>query len=319
MLGDPSTSSTLVDDMQTPLVSVVIPFCNESQNALWTVQGFVNQFMGYCPFEIILVSNKSDPEHIEKFSRWTKLPWFNLVEYNNTQSGWQARNLGASLAKGKYILFADAHIYPKDGAFQGLVESHEGWKGIAHCPLCYFYDPTRPNYGYVWQPYKFWGRWTRLVPRSETGDVPLSGASTLLIDRDVFEEVHGFHPALGIYGGGETYLDLKVQMFGYKVRMAVDHHIYHLTETRGYRWNNENFRFNKMLAAFTIGGEKYLEPVFDHFMKVDEKRPQYQEHTIKNRGQAIVLGASDREWTEANAEFTLDEVISTWDDERIES
>jgi glycosyltransferase involved in cell wall biosynthesis len=306
--------------MTTPLVSVIIPFCNEGQNTLWTMQGFVDQFQGWCDFEIIIVSNKSDPEHLEKFSRWVdhpKIPWFRLVEYNDKQSGWQTRNYGASLATGKYLFFCDAHIYPKPNAYRGLVEFHEGWTGIAHCPLCYWIDPTRPNYGYVWQAYKFWGRWTRSLPKSPMGDVPLSGSSSLLIDREVFEEVRGFHPALGIYGGGETYIDLKVQMFGHKVRMAIDHHIYHLSETRGYRWNNENFRFNKMLAAFTIGGEKYLKTVFDHFIFCDEGREQYQEQTVKSRGQAISLGAEDREWTEENAMYTLDEVVETWDEDRI--
>lgn len=306
--------------MTTPLVSVVIPFCNEGQNALWTVQTFVDQFEGWCDYEIILASNKSDPEHIRKFDRWVdhpKIPWFKLVEYNDEQSGWQTRNYGASFATGKYLFFCDSHIYPKGYAYRGLVEFHEGWKGIAHSPLCYWFDKNRPNYGYVWQGYKFWGRWTRSLPKSPTGDVPLSGSSSLLIDREVFEEIRGFHPKLGIYGGGETYIDLKVQMFGYPVRMAVDHHIYHITETRGYRWNNENFRFNKMLAAYALGGEKYLKPVYEHFLFCDEGREAYQAQTTKSRGQAIVLGAVDREWIDENAIYTLDEVVATWDPDRI--
>ena len=138
----------------------------------------------------------------------------------------------------------------------------------------------------------------------------MSGTSSSLIDRDVFFEIGKFNEHLGIYGGGEPYIDLKVQMFGYDVRIPPNCRLWHLTETRGYNWNSKDLHRNFMIAAFTLGGEEFLEPVYQNYLKGCRGVRKYIEDLKKLRVEAIMLATPDYEWTQAHAKRTLNEVLA---------
>lgn len=303
-------------------ISVIIPSRNEIQNLVWTLQAAQAEFHGHYDYELIPVLNLPTEEDVERITRYDNPRGLGeklkILIYDVSPSCWQARNYGASMADGDYLLFLDSHVYPRDNAFRRLVEFHEGWKGVAHCPLNYWLDPDRTNYGYVWQPQKFWGRWTRQKPSDSKGSVPLSGTSSSLIDRDVFEEIKGIHPALGIYGGGEPYIDLKVQMFGYDVRVAVDCELFHLTETRGYSWNKHDLRRNFMIAAYAIGGKKYYDRVYQHYWDDCRGVKKWEDAFQESADEAIEFAEEDRQFIANHAKFTLDEVVTMWPDERKE-
>lgn len=294
-------------------ISVIIPSRNEMKNLLWTLQCVQNGLDG-TDYEMIPVLNLCENGDVEKLEKYwpSRNGTMKAIRYDDKPSCWQARNAGAAVAEGKYLLFLDSHVAFQEGAIRALLDFHEGWKGIAHLPLCYWLEENRPNYGYVWKPEKFWGNWTRQMP-DPPYDVPLSGASSILIDRDVFEEIGGFHSSLGIYGGGETYLDLKVQMFGYKVRVAVGYKLFHMTEKRGYAWNKKDFQRNFMLSAYALGGYKYLDPLYDVYFEDCRKNEVWENAMVELREEAIAIAQDDRDFIEANAEFTLDEVIEKWE------
>jgi glycosyltransferase involved in cell wall biosynthesis len=295
-------------------VSVIIPSRNEHKNLLWTLQAAMADLEGI-DFELIPVLNMCDPaerEALEKYWPFQKGRG-KVVVYDEKPSCWQARNAGADAATGRYLLFLDSHVIPKAGSFRGLIDFHDGWKGVAHCALNYWLEPEeRALYGYSWQPDKFWGNWTRHKPEFPDYRVPLSGTSSSLIDREVFIEVGGFHPGLGIYGGGETYIDLLVQRFGYSVRMHPRFRLWHLTEKRGYAWNNEDFRHNFMLAAMVLGGEKWLDRVAEHHIKCNKGVEKYDRNTRKMREDVLAEGTPMHEWVNERAKYTLDEVIESW-------
>ena len=41
-------------------VSVIIPFCNEGQNVVFTAQSINDELQGFCKYEILLIDNQSD-------------------------------------------------------------------------------------------------------------------------------------------------------------------------------------------------------------------------------------------------------------------
>lgn len=295
-------------------VSVIIPSRNELKNLLWTLQAAMADLEGL-DFELIPVLNRCNPDDQEAVKRYWpfKAGFGQVVVYDEKASCWGARNAGARVATGEYLLFLDSHVMPSPGSYQRLIAFHRGWKGVAHCALNYWLEPqAKALYGYEWRPEKFWGNWTRRKPVGPDFKVPLSGTSSSLIDRDVFNEVGGWHPELGIYGGGETYMDLLVQMYGYAVRLDPDNRLWHLTENRGYVWNNEDLRRNFMLSAFVLGGLPWLDRLHATYHEANKGNERYDAMLDEIRRDIIQRAAPDFERVQREATFTLEQVIATF-------
>ncbi len=95
--------------IQPPVVSIVIPAYNEEENILQTLLSLSNNETQW-PVEIIVVNNNSKDRTAEMVTA-TGITCVNEPKQGITN----ARNAGLAIAKGKYILNADADtIYPKD-------------------------------------------------------------------------------------------------------------------------------------------------------------------------------------------------------------
>jgi glycosyltransferase involved in cell wall biosynthesis len=295
-------------------VSVIVPSRNELKNLLWTLQAVMADLEGL-DFELIPVLNRCNPDDQEAVSRYWpfKTGHGQVVVYDEKASCWGARNAGAKVATGEYLLFLDSHVMPSPGSFRRLIEFHRGWKGIAHCALNYWLEPeARALYGYKWRPDKFWGDWTRTRPLAPDFHVPLSGTSSSLIDRATFDEVGGWHPEFGVYGGGEPYLDLLVQMYGYEVRLDPENRLWHLTEHRGYTWTNEEVRRNFMIAAFVLGGLPWLDRLYGNFREANKGVTRYNEALDEIRREVLQFCAPAFERVQREAKHSLEEVIATF-------
>lgn len=313
-------------------LSVIIPCRNEFKNLLWTLQGIqAEAHLGACDLEIIVVLNKCDDADHERLSKsWpVRAGWVKVVRYDEKSSCWQARNAGASIAEGEYLAFLDSHVMFRPGSLQaGLnycqamhpelvpwLPYHPEFKGILAFAMNYWLDhPARTLYQYKWQPHKFWGSWSRQKPEAPDYRILMSGMN-LMIDRDVFEEIGGFHPALGIYGGGEPYIYFKTQMFGYEARCVPEVQLYHLAEKRGYAWTNDDLWRNFMIAAYAIGGEAALAPLYANYEQCCKGVKRYLYRLDQLRDEAVNLAEADRLWTRQNAKKTFQEVL---DDRREE-
>ena len=134
-------------------VSVIVPFCNEGPNVVFTTQALIEELDGFCKYEIILVDNCSDwqiscsvknenmplmegrerPYPIRSRSYFQGPPGskregalistmffrkgvVKYLQYDIKQGHWNAKNWGVVNSKGKYLFFLDAHcIMNRDG------------------------------------------------------------------------------------------------------------------------------------------------------------------------------------------------------------
>jgi len=293
-------------------LSVVIPSRNELKNLLWTLQALQIELENI-NYEIIVVLNKCNYEESIKLSRYWPFQddgRMVVLWYDEKASCWQARNEGAWMAQGDYLLFLDSHIMPKQNSLCNALKYHRRFKGILAFAVNYWLNhPARALYQYKWRPDKFWGDWSQRKPESPDYHIFMSGMN-LMINREIFEEIGGFHPALGIYGGGEPYIYLKTQMFGYEARCNPAFQIYHLTEKRGYSWNNDDLWRNFMIAAWALGGEEALAPLYANYIRCCKGVPRYLERLEELKIEATKLAEADRLNTAKNAILTFKEILN---------
>jgi hypothetical protein len=300
------------------LVSLTIASRNEFHNLKWTLQSALDKLWPAYEgdFEIIVGLNMptdEEADYIRKLS-WTQQGVVQLVVHDEP-SAWQTRRKCAQQARGKYIFWMDSHVVLRGNDLMAAAQWHRGWKGTLKFGLNYFLDkPERTSFQYNWKPERFWGTWSRRKPTPPHYRILLSGSHGL-VDREVYEAIGGIHPALGIYGGGEPYLDLLQQMYGYEIRCHPEFQVWHLAEKRGYSWNNDDLWRNFMIAAYALGGAKWLDLLYSRYVQRCNGVERYLTRLVELRDEAVTLATAARERIAAEASFTLDEVLERWEAE----
>lgn len=294
-------------------LSVVIPTRNEFTNLKFTVQSLIDTLDPAMDddYEIICGFNLADNKDFEYFAKlwWTGAGRVKVLRYDEGPSCWQTRQRCAEKAQGDYIFWCDSHVIVRGDDLVRAIKWHEGWKGTLKFGLNYMLDaPFRTLYQYKWRPEKFWGDWSRELPSPPDYRIMASGTHGL-IDRDVFFDIGGLHSALGIYGGGEPYLDFKTHMFGYEIRCKPEFQVWHLAEKRGYSWNQQDFWRNFMIASYAIGGDEALEPLYATYFEKCKDNDDWLANLYKLKDEAIMLASHDRQWIEQNASISYQQVL----------
>jgi len=83
----------------------------------------------------------------------------------------------------------------------------------------------------------------------------------------------------------------------------------HLHYSRGYFWTNEQFQYNFMLSAFTIGGYKWLKQRYEQYFEGRKGNPRYVEELQQLRKEVIKNGLEDRKFIESRQVMSLDELL----------
>ncbi len=177
--------------------------------------------------------------------------------------------------------------------------------------------------------------------------VPMASHCCLMAGRKEFLDFGGYCEEFRCYGGGEPYLDLKWWLFGKEVWIhapgLVRHafgvnprwdkvkkekelrtKVYHrdgtmkslvkpgdefLRYSRGYAWNNDDFQYNFMLSAYTIGGYDWLQQRFGTYMEGRKGNRRYIDDIKRLRREVLKAGAADRKFIEERQVMTLDELL----------
>ena len=138
-----------------------------------------------------------------------------------------------------------------------------------------------------------------------------------MVRRDVWEKVGGYHTGQRSYGGREPFLTFKMWLFGYRnFTVPTTNHI-HYNGSRLYEWRddwgnigNDVFYRNCMTQAYSIGGEKWLDIIFNSFTS---KKGVKREVISKLREEAISLSMKERSFVLGNQLLSFDDLWRKFD------
>jgi GT2 family glycosyltransferase len=139
-----------------------------------------------------------------------------------------ARNLGASRATGRGLVFIDAHVEPGDGWAEALLRELGNTGTGAAAPAITDLGGLRSAYGYgfTWQDSAMVASWLTDCPPA-TSAVPFVSGCFLATPRHVFDELGGFDSGLRTWGYEDAEYSLRVWLAGYRCVVAPEARVAH--------------------------------------------------------------------------------------------
>lgn len=173
---------------ENPLISIIIPLYNKADTIERTLRSVAKQT--YRNFEVVVVDDGSEDGGSEIVSRFTSIDAIRLVKQENAGVS-AARNFGAQLANGKYVVFLDADDeYHPDFLTEQLTLINMFPECNVYC-TGFTYDVNAPNGPSDGDdPYE---RKRISIFTDCIGCYPFN-ICTELIRKSAFEEVSGFVP-----------------------------------------------------------------------------------------------------------------------------
>jgi len=259
-------------------LSVIIPFVREWPTIVFTVRNIAEELRDRVDFEIITVDNfcKQVEDQIEGVTNdragdqlkgvMRGHKWLKAIDYKDRLSHWQAKNAAVKVSTGKFLYFCDSHcIISRDSLFNMFnyyKEHHEEMQGTIHLPLTYHImeyhqlvyklvaDLPAGNMHYSFTPY-------RPPSKNPIYEVPCMSACGVLISRELYNSTGGWPTELGIYGGGENFLNFTLSVLGKKKYIFTNPPLCHHGDNRGYHWYGDDYTRNRCIATYIFGGKEF--------------------------------------------------------------
>ena len=200
--------------------------------------------------------------------------------YQDKLSHWQAKNTGIRATSGDdtdFLFFCDAHCIITPGALRNMYTHY--WlyfrtlKGTLHLPLNYMLDkpgrkliyklgghcdPEKGMYHYSFTPY-----------RKSENDLPFTvGAMStcgMMMTRGIYNTLGGWPTELGVYGGGENFINFTLAVLGYNKVIYNGEALYHEgKEKRGYNFYGDDYLRNRLIATYMFGGLDLIKKYAPH-------------------------------------------------------
>lgn len=255
------------------MVSIIIPFVKEWPQVAFTIRSVAETLKG-TQFKILAIDNLQKNMGEDRATKNIKAMankhhWLEYHRKNEKLSHWQCKNYGIKNSSGEILLFIDAHcIAPRDLplAIEYYQKNWEELNGSMHLPLTYHilenkrliykavFDVPRGDHAYTFHTYS---------PNENRGEavfeVPTMSTCGMMIHRSIIEKVGRWPSELGIYGGGEHFLNYTLAVMGYKKWIYKSSSaLYHHGDKRGYSWNHHDYQRNRAIATYMFGGSRLL-------------------------------------------------------------
>lgn len=263
-------------------LSVIIPYAQEHPQIAFTVQSIFCELRDSCDFEIIVIDNhcpelqrQLDEKHMQKDKGSEYMsglasanrPWLKYVKFEKKLSHWNAKNAGIAISEGDVLWFCDSHCIVSQGTVRKMYSYYrEHWQelnGTLHLPISYMLE--QPGLELIYKlvldkdraivHYSF----TRYRHATEPYQVPCMSTCGMMMHRSIYDELGGWPAEMGIYGGGENFVNFTLAVQGRTVNIMPGLPLFHYAAPRGYYWNYNDFHRNRTIASFMYGGQEFAK------------------------------------------------------------
>lgn len=255
-----------------PDLSIIIPYVNEWPQIAFSIRSIADPLIHRgIDFEIIAVDNfsvaemgKRPPDRSHKYIKGVAKmhPWLRYLKYDKKLSNWNSKNLAIKKSTSPILAFIDAHCVPQRDCICDMFEYYrDNWEelnGSIHLPLTYQILEDRPlryrlklkkfphQLHYVFTDHKRNGNIVE--------EVPCMSSCGLMIHRSFLDLIGNWPSELGIYGGGENFINFAGAVCGLKKWIFSEGLLHHHGENRGYNWSDKDWIRNRTIAVYMYGG-----------------------------------------------------------------
>jgi glycosyltransferase involved in cell wall biosynthesis len=262
-------------------LSIIIPTANEWPQILFTLRSISEDLRDRCDFEVIVVDNFCDElkaqsktddgtrDHLLACARGHK--WLKVLHYTDKLSHWQAKNMGVKASSGKHLMFIDAHCaIARDSIFEMqryYRREYEWLNGTLHLPLTYHimeYHKLIYKLAINYEAGDIHYTFSSFRPSETPYEVPAMSTCGMMMSREIYNKIGGWPAELGIYGGGENFINFTLAVLGMKKWIWPAGTCFHHGSKRGYSWNGDDFTRNRCIANYMFGGEEVAKNFITH-------------------------------------------------------
>lgn len=265
----------------SPDVSIIIAHRGEGLGLWSTIHSCIIELNKQdISFDFHIVSNgqKSDKdfERIIEFLDRAKLLGSHQ-HFDEPLTPPKARSIAAAKAIGRILCFFDNHILVDKDYFRRAVADFAHFDVDLLHSTTLFYTGEEIHYHYKLKlAYNFWAESSLFADHSlKPYRIAMAGHGGFFVKNSVWKEVGGYGPD-GLfegYGGEESYFDLKMALLDKTNWIDPKVRHYHYAGRRGYaRHYTDDYYRNMLTCAYVIGGEHWMERVFESFTKTHIKQ-----------------------------------------------
>ncbi len=321
------------------MLSIIMPYVNEWPQITFTVRAIAEQLRGN-DFEIIVIDNycdqvkkqgnlpdlghdglpedkkegqKNQQSHMRIVSE--KHTWLRYLRYDKKLSHWNAKNEGVKASNGEVLLFLDAHVIPshnliKDMYIYYLYKNHSLIS--LHAPLAYhILEDKRLKYAMKNETekgiyhYRFCSCEDPDLTSDNIFEVPCMSTCGMMISKQLYNELGGWPESMGIYGGGENFINFTMPVLGYKKYIYNNGTLYHHGDKRNYHWNYNDYHSNRLIATYLFGGERLAKR---YALNIGGSKKIIND--IYNN--AIIKNKKHREKIKSKQKIDIESWVKTW-------
>ncbi len=275
------------------MLSVIIPSLNEGKHVEEMIDN-IRGTVGLADYEIVVVDSGGT-----ELSAVKDLP--QVYVYDSEREGApQARNLGASKAKGETLVFADAHVRFPSGWGKQVLEATQKANGIVTPCITSIDDEDSRGCGFAWSNLRMDIKWLEDVDPN-THEVPFACSCCMSIPRPVFRQVGGFDAGTRFWGSEDSELSMRTWLLGFKVvcdpsmrvgHMFRDEHPYHITKFDEL-YNKVRFAFSHFSVQRL---EHFLWGIADEPMLLDVLLEIKASNVFERRGRLLKTRVKSDDW-----------------------